>query len=71
MYLRPIVVATDDQARMALTLRQRILDLLAQGYETGDAEEGRFIAEARQIMFELDGEAERLASQGLGIPFFR
>ena len=69
-YLRPMQVATREQGAKALTQYAQILDLLRKGYETGDAEESRFIAEARTTMFQLNDEAETLAAQNLGIPFF-
>jgi hypothetical protein len=69
-YLRAMQRATREQAATALQLYKDILDLLFQGYDKGDAEESQFIAQARMKMFELDREAERLASQNLGVPFF-
>lgn len=69
-YLRPVQAATKEQAAKALALYSQILDLLRKAYATGDAEESRFIAEARTTMFQLSDEAENLAAQNLGVPFF-
>ncbi|MFL6452132.1 MAG: ferritin-like domain-containing protein [Bryobacteraceae bacterium] len=69
-YLQPIQVASKTDAAQALSLYASILELLRKGYETGDAEESFFIAQARTIMFQLNDEAEALAVKNLGIPFF-
>lgn len=69
-YLNPVQIATKEQGAKALALYAQILDLLRKGYETGDAEESRFIAEARTTMFQLNDEAEALAKRNLGVPFF-
>jgi hypothetical protein len=69
-YLRSIRIATKEEGAKALAMYGQILDLLRKGYQTGDAEESRFIAEARTVMFQLNDEAEALAVQNLGIPFF-
>jgi hypothetical protein len=69
-YLRPIQIASKTDTAKALSFYGQILDLLRQGYTTGDAEESNFIAQARVIMFQLNDEAKALATKGLGAPFF-
>jgi hypothetical protein len=69
-YLRTIRVATTAEGAKAIAFYQQILDLLRKGYETGDAEESNFVAQARSVMFQLNDEAEALAANGLGVPFF-
>jgi hypothetical protein len=70
-YLRTSHIGTDQEAAEALKLYDAIKDLLRRGYETGDPEEVRFVAEARSLMFKLDAVAENLAERGIGVPFFR
>ena len=54
----------------ALAMYGSIVEELNQAYERGNMEDGSHIAFARQIMFELNHEAETLATRGIGIPFF-
>jgi hypothetical protein len=70
--LRPVTLAkeSDQKVAKALTFYASILEELNQAYKTGNMEDGNHIAIARHIMFELHHEADRLAGEGIGIPFF-
>jgi hypothetical protein len=73
-YLRQLEPGTPEQAAAALTAYGEITMKLSQAYEylaQGDfANAGRLIAEARVAMNTLLCEGERLAKQGVGIPFW-
>jgi len=76
LYLRPVRLAggRDPAVKDALNLLDRIVDAVKAGYlaeSTGrmsDAETA--IQQARAAMRAFQAEAERLAAQGIGIPFF-
>jgi Ferritin-like len=70
--LRKVTPAADSAAAVAkaLAMYGSIVEELNQAYDRGNMEDGSHIAFARQIMFELNGEAETLAARGIGIPFF-
>ena len=53
----------------ALAVYRQITDLLVTGYRFGDQQNGRALAQARALMFDLQDRAEQLAEQGHGIPF--
>ncbi len=63
--------AGDAAVAKALTMYASIVEELSQAYDRGNMEDGSHIALARQVMFELNHEAETLAARGIGIPFFR
>ena len=69
-WLRPIKLGTEAEASAGLTLYRDVLAALASAYRNGDMEDAGAILEARQKMMVLDTEAERLAENGIGIPFF-
>lgn len=69
-WLRPVVLATPEQATDALGFYRGILAALATAYHRGDVEDAGAILDARQKMMALNDEAERLATNGLGVPFF-
>jgi hypothetical protein len=69
-WLHPVNPATPQQAADALGLYRGILAALATAYQSGDMEDAAAILEARQKMIALNDEAERLATNGLGVPFF-
>ena len=69
-WLRPIKLGTEAEASAALTLYREVLAALASAYRNGDMEDAGAILNARQKMMVLDTEAERLAENGIGIPFF-
>ena len=71
LYLRPLVEAAPDDARVAPALEtyKAIVDELTSGYQRGDMMNLKSIAEARAKMFDLDTQAEALAGQNIGIPF--
>jgi len=70
--LRKVTPAADGDAAVAkaLAMYGSIVEELNQAYDRGNMEDGSHIAFARQIMFELNHEAEKLAARGIGIPFF-
>jgi hypothetical protein len=71
-YLRPVEPAPVNKAdgERALNIYHQILGELKIAYASGDMEDAEHIAHARALMFELNGEAERLAADGVGIRFF-
>ena len=73
-YLRQLEPGTSEQAAAALAAYGEITMKLSQAYEYlargGFADAGRLIAEARVAMNALLCEGERLAKQGVGIPFW-
>jgi hypothetical protein len=69
-YLVNLTPASAARAKQALDSYQGIVKNLGDAYAKGDAEDFHLIADARQLMTDLDGEAERLASANLGVPFF-
>ena len=71
-YLRKLTPAspTAPDAKAALDLYRGLLDSLRKAYAKGDMEDAANIITARQAMLDLDAAAEKLASQGLGVPFF-
>jgi hypothetical protein len=72
VYLRPVSPGDPAQpeVRAALDTYQHILTLLETGYQLGDRQNQKALAEARTAMFDLQSRAEQLARQGHGIPFF-
>ena len=58
------------KSKSALALYRGILDELGKGYANGDAEDRRFIPQARTRMNELDTLADGLGKQGAGVAFF-
>ncbi|MET4315693.1 ferritin-like domain-containing protein [Bradyrhizobium sp. RT4b] len=68
--LRPITKATAAQGAAALNAYHDILTHLAAAYLRGDIEDAANIIEARTAMMRLNTEAEKLAVDGLGVPFF-
>jgi hypothetical protein len=71
VYLRPVSLADPAQPQVAETLAvyRQITDLLVTGYRFGDQQNGRALAQARALMFDLQDRAEELAKQGHGLPF--
>lgn len=77
LYLRPIMAAKPDDPRVAPALAciTSALAALAKAYPLEAAQKdlpraNSLIAEARQAMHDLNGIAESLARQGVGVPFF-
>jgi hypothetical protein len=74
-YLRPIRLASDEQAASALGAYHAIVEGLRAGYAAmavGDpATGGAALVDARSAMNQLLAEGEALAVQNLGIPFWR
>jgi hypothetical protein len=70
-YLRPIQPGdpTDPAVKTALDTYQKITQALYLGYQLGDRQNQRAIAEARNLMFVLNDQAETLAKRNLGVPF--
>jgi len=60
----------DPKAMKALQTYKLILEELKLAYRRGDMEDAQHIVVARQAMAELEQSARRLASEGLGVPFF-
>jgi hypothetical protein len=73
-YLREIEIVDNAQTRAAMQLFDRILKKLAKGYAAeavGDERKAeKHITRARHMMIEFYNEAEALAQQGMGIPFW-
>ena len=69
-YLVNLSPAKPARAKRALDMYQGIVTNLADAYAKGDAEDFRLITGARELMTALDAEAETLAADGLGVPFF-
>jgi hypothetical protein len=72
-YLIDLVPAnpqTNDLAAEAMRAYERIINNLRTAYVEGDMEDAGYIIEGRQAMEALEHFAHRLASEGLGIPFF-
>ncbi|MGH4024117.1 MAG: ferritin-like domain-containing protein [Pseudonocardiaceae bacterium] len=71
VYLRPVSPAdpAEPQVAQALAVYRQITDLLVTGYRFGDQQNGRALAQARALMFDLQDRAEDLAKRGHGIPF--
>jgi hypothetical protein len=71
-YSRDLVVAVrgSPKVKEAIAKYDNVVAKLARGYALGDAEERRFIPAARDLMTELDLQADDLAKQRIGIPFF-
>jgi hypothetical protein len=69
-YLRDITRATAVQAKAALDLYSEILSDLQDAYKSGDMEDAAPIGAARSAMFRLNEEAEKLAANGKGVPYF-
>lgn len=73
-YLRPVQVGSEDQARAALDLFEQIKDGLRNAYmlEAQDQYEQAqdYIQQQRDQMKLLRIEGERLAADGIGIPFW-
>jgi hypothetical protein len=70
-YLRAVMPADPAQPDVAAALGvyRQITDLLITGYQFGDRQNQRALAEARALMFDLQARAEALAKQGHGLPF--
>ena len=47
-----------------------IVQNLSDAYSKGDAEDFHLITSARELMTALDAEADQLAGDRLGVPFF-
>jgi hypothetical protein len=69
-WLRPLKLATKQQASAALDAYQAVLAHLQRAYQFGDIEDAAEIVQGRMAMMRLDEEAEKLAKAGLGTPFF-
>lgn len=71
-YLRNVTPAPTDNpdAKQALDAYQRLLNNLEAAYKKGDMEDANNIVFARQEMIKLQAIAQKLATQGFGIPFF-
>jgi Ferritin-like len=72
-YSRALVLAPPEgnsEVSAALDVYASIVAELRHGYALGDAEERRFIPEARDAMTDLDGRADALGQKSVGIPFF-
>ncbi len=69
-YLVDLSPADAKTAKKALDQYTEIIDRLGQAYEKGDAEDFDRITEARTLMAELDSQADALAKDGKGVPFF-
>jgi hypothetical protein len=73
-YLRELQLGTPEQTATALTAYRDITAKLSRAYSMlargAFADAGRLIAEARVAMNTLLDEGERLATQGVGIPFW-
>jgi hypothetical protein len=69
-YLVDLSPASPAKAKKAMDMYQGIVQNLSDAYAKGDAEDFHLITRARQLMTALDGEADRLAGDRLGVPFF-
>ncbi|MGC2347067.1 MAG: ferritin-like domain-containing protein, partial [Mycobacterium sp.] len=71
VYLRRIDEGKAKDAKVveALTTYHKILDALVIGYRRGDVDNQKMLIEARNDMFTLKEQAERLAQNNIGIPF--
>ncbi len=69
-WLRTVTPGTPAQAAQALELYRNVINALRTAYDRGDMEDAGAILQARQNMMALDAEAEKLASNQIGIPFF-
>jgi hypothetical protein len=69
-YLVNLTPAGASRAKKALDSYTGIVTNLGDAYAKGDAEDFHLISDARQLMFNLDREAELLAGDNLGVPFF-
>lgn len=72
VYLRSVSPGdpAEPEVGAALDAYRHILTLLETGYQLGDRQNQKALAEARTAMFALQSRAEQLAQQGHGIPFF-
>lgn len=72
VYLRSVRLGDPAQSEVkaALDIYRQILTLLEAGYQFGDRQNQKALAQARTAMFDLQSRAEQLAQQGHGIPFF-
>jgi hypothetical protein len=70
-YLRPVQPGDpkDPAVKAALDTYQKITQSLYLGYQLGDRQNQRAIADARDLMFVLNDQAEALAQQNIGVPF--
>ena len=71
VYLRPVKEGDPGApgVQEALKLYQDIVNDLFLGYFPGSIRNKKDLATARQLMFALDTEAEKLAASGIGIPY--
>ncbi|MBZ5594812.1 MAG: hypothetical protein LAP39_21415 [Acidobacteriia bacterium] len=69
-YLQTLVKADAKSGKAAFDLYQSIVADLRSAYALGDMEDAASIARARATMFELKAEADKLASAGMGVPYF-
>jgi ferritin-like protein len=73
-YLRsetfPLAPPGDVDGDAALHTYKQILTELEEAYASGDMEDASHIAAARTLMFQLDGQARKLAVRSLGVPYF-
>ena len=71
-YLRAVTVGVPGDARVkdALELYRSIVAELTTAYSTGQIEERAAIIQAREAMTKLNALADKLAGEGVGIPFF-
>ncbi len=70
-YLHPIRQGDpkDPTVEAALKTYQDITQNLYLGYQMGDRQNQRAIADARNLMFTLNEQAETLAKRNIGVPF--
>jgi hypothetical protein len=71
-WLRDVKLAarSNPKVKQALKLYEKIIDSLTKAYATGSITDRPHITEARDAMNDLEGESDKLAAGGLGVPFF-
>jgi hypothetical protein len=69
-YLVDLSPASPAKAKRAMDMYHGIVQNLSDAYAKGDAEDFHLITSARELMTALDAEADQLAGDRLGVPFF-
>jgi hypothetical protein len=69
-YLQTVAQASKAAGKTAVDLYKAILADLENAYQSGDMEDAARIGSAREAMFALKNEADKLAKAGKGVPYF-
>jgi hypothetical protein len=68
--LQTVAQASKAAGKTAVDLYKAILAGLENAYQSGDMEDAARIGPAREAMFALKNEADKLAKAGKGVPYF-